>query len=107
MIPSPLRVPSTRPGEWVYLRMWSFGFRSNGSLLSAAWATRDGWGVRCEGLEEKHVESSATPEENATALDAYLQSIGAEEVPDDEWPQGCFGEGYRRDRPPYRWWGTT
>lgn len=111
MIPRPLRVPSTRPGEWVYLRKWmtyvgaepAFG-RSNGALQLAVYADNTGWAVRCDGLDTVTIKNHTQAEKNAAALDAYLMSIGAEEVPTDEWPVGCFGDGHREDRKPFEWW---
>lgn len=37
----------------------------------------------------------------ANALDAYLRDIGAEPVPENEWPDYCTGPGFRPDRIPY------
>lgn len=106
MIPHALRIPSTTPDRWVYLRGWDelreCACRSHGALLNACYAGPDGWRVSASvaGLAPVKVEREAPWQDNAAALDAYLVGIGAEIVSEDEWPRGCDGPGYRADRVP-------
>ena len=93
---TPLRVPSTVPGEWVYLRAWSriglYAERTWGCNICALVATEMSWRIELPGLPRHKVAHDVPLEENMTALDEYLFSLGAEPVPEGEWPAGCSGD---------------
>lgn len=114
----PLRVPSVLPGLWVYLRTWTTwgqspagfaGYRSHGCSLwqVAAMDVPDhrtpeigGYIHNLPGLLPVQFRHRGGFAANASAVDDYLFSLGAEVVGQDEWPHDCDGPGARPDRPP-------
>lgn len=99
-----LRVPSTTPDRWVYLRRWTdydtHRERTWSSMAGVCIAWADGGRVACDGLPS-FACAAGSAEANAAAIDAWLMSLGAEPVGSGEWPDGCVGLGHRLDRVPF------
>lgn len=99
----PLRIPSIVPGRWVYLRgpAGVIGTHDRTAQGGGAVAYPDGGQVREIGLVGADIENHGSFEANRDALESYLRSIGAEDVPPGEWPEGCRGEGFNPDYLPF------
>lgn len=109
IFPWAIRIPTVIPGKWIYLRAWTdFGThaeRSWGASWTSVWAGSDHGRIHfpaptnpidsCEFEGAGYVEVAA-------AIDRHFRSLGAEEVPRDEWPAGCYGNGnWPPDRTPF------
>ena len=96
----PIRVPSLVPDRWIYLRAWSpligGSERTHGSSSWQVIVSLNGdigAAIRIEGLEPVAFQQRGDIEAGIEAVDAYLLSIGAEPVPDAEWPDNCGQSG--------------
>lgn len=107
-----LRVPSVVPHRWVYLRSWNVWRTGKSGVaerthagVGSVTAGNVRWVVQSRGLRSVVAEHTASYEINRVLLDEYLLSLGAECVPEEEWPAGGTGVGPREeDRTPYRDW---
>lgn len=104
-VDAPLRIPVGDTGKWVYLRMWSRAphvwDRSHGCSVMCVVAMQDQrWAAHIPGIPAIHIRGLKTLQEHAAAMDRWLFSLGAEVVPQGEWPEFCVGHGAHPSRPP-------
>ncbi len=107
----PLRVPAVTPARWVYLRAWSYtttdgvrrGERTVGSHGAVVVANEHGGWICPPGLAVWVFTSKGSFEANQREVDLHLMGLGAEVVPEGEWPVDGVGFGPREvDRTPWR-----
>jgi hypothetical protein len=93
-----LRLPSRNPGYWIYLRDWTVYGEGESERAIRTWGntnliTADQHTGMLNLPLENHIEFTGydSCKHVRDTIDAYLKGRGAEPVPPEEWPAGCYG----------------